>query len=155
MESFSLPDEYTVEYKGKKMEHHITTHQGQLLNDWLETYQTPLSNENFEVDVDTRAEFHPVVEAIFLDSVGEFSIAKISIFSAGTCLLLFLSFVVCFCCCRGCRECIFLVCSKSCTALYHIFTNKACRLRRDNDKLRRNNRQKRKKFWALMRTIIH
>ena len=155
LESFSLPDEYTVEYKGKKMEHHITTHQGQLLNDWLETYQTPLSNENFEVDVDTRAEFHPVVEAIFLDSVGEFSIAKISIFSAGTCLLLFLSFVVCFCCCRGCRECIFLVCSKSCTALYHIFTNKACRLRRDNDKLRRNNRQKRKKFWALMRTIIH
>ena len=37
-----------------------------------------------------------------------------------------------------------MVCSKSCTALYHVFTTKACRLRRDNDKLRRNNRQKRK-----------
>ena len=30
------------------------------------------------------------------------------------------------------------------SALYHVFTTKACRLRRDNDKLRRNNRQKRK-----------
>ena len=38
LESVTLPDGYTVEYKGQKMEHHITTRQGQLLNDWLETY---------------------------------------------------------------------------------------------------------------------
>ena len=145
LESFSLPDGYTVEYKGQKMEHHITTRQGQLLNNqWLENYQTPVADEDFEIDVDTRTEFHPVVEAIFLDAVGEFSVAKISILSGGTILLLFLSFVVCFCCCRGCRECVYLVCSKSCSALYHVFTTKACRLRRDNDRLRRNNRQKRK-----------
>ena len=145
LESFSLPEGYTVEYGGQKMEHHVTTRQGQLLNiQWLEDYQTPLNEEEFEIDVDTRAEYHPVVEAIFLDSVGEFSIAKISIFSGGTCLLIFLSFILCFCCCRGCRDCVILVCSKSCTALYNLFTTKACRLKRDNDRLRKDNRQKRK-----------
>ena len=37
-----------------------------------------------------------------------------------------------------------MVCSKSISAMYHAFTTKFCRLRRFNEKLRRDNRQKRK-----------
>ena len=37
-----------------------------------------------------------------------------------------------------------MVCSKSISAIYHAFTTKSCRLRRANEKLRRDNRQKRK-----------
>ena len=145
LESFTLPDGYIVEYKEQKMEQHITSRQGQLLNkQWLENYQTPVADEDFEISIDTMTEVHPVVEAIFLDAVGEFSVAKISILSGGTILLFFLSCLACFCCCRGCRECVYLVCSKSCSALYQVFTTKSCRLRRDNDRLRRDNRQKRK-----------
>ena len=127
------------------MEQHITSRQGQLLNkQWLENYQIPVADEDFEISIDTVPETNPVVEAIFLDAVGEFSVAKISILSGGTILLFFLSCLICFCCCRGCRECVCLVCSKSFSAMYQVFTTKSCRLRRANDKLRRDNRQKRK-----------
>ena len=96
------------------------------------------------MDIDIKDEYHPVVEAIFLDSVGEFSVAKVTVFSGGTCLLLFLAFTLCFCCCGGCRNCVISVCSRSCAALYHICTTKACRLKRENEKLRKDNKQKRK-----------
>ena len=145
LESYSLPVEYTIEYEGQKIRHHITTRQGQLLNiKWLKDYDTPLDEEDFEVDIDTKDEYHPVVEAIFLDSVGEFSVARITIFSGGTCLLLFLAFTLCFCCCEGCRNCVISICSKSCAAFYHICTTETCRLKRENKKLRKENKQKRR-----------
>ena len=145
LESYSLPVEYTIEYEGQKIRHHITTRQGQLLNiKWLKDYDTPLDEEDFEVDIDTKDEYHPVVEAIFLDSVGEFSVARITIFSGGTCLLLFLAFTLCFCCCEGCRNCVISICSKSCAAFYHICTTETCRLKRENEKLRKENKQKRR-----------
>ena len=52
--------------------------------------------------------------------------------------------VICFCCCRSCRECVCITCSKSISAVYNVFTTESCRLRRANNKLRRDNRQKRK-----------
>ena len=37
-----------------------------------------------------------------------------------------------------------MICSNSISAMYHVFTTESCRLRRANEKLRRDNRQKRK-----------
>ena len=145
LESYSLPVEYTIEYEGQKIRHHITTRQGQLLNiKWLQDYDIPLDEEDFEVEFDRKNGYHPIVETIFLDSVGEFSVARITIFSGGTCLLLFLAFTLCFCCCEGCRNCVISVCSKSCSAIYHICTTETCRLKRENEKLRKENKQKRR-----------
>ena len=145
LESYSLPVEYTIEYEGQKIRHHITTRQGQLLNiKWLQDYDIPLDEEDFEVEFDRKNGYHPIVETIFLDSVGEFSIARVTIFSGGTCLLLFLAFTLCFCCCEGCRNCVISICSKSCAAFYHICTTETCRLKRENEKLRKENKQKRR-----------
>ena len=53
------------------MEQHITSRQGQLLNkQWLENYQIPVADEDFEISIDTIPEANPVVEAIFLDAAG-------------------------------------------------------------------------------------
>ena len=54
LESFILPDTYVVEYAEQKMVQHITSRQGQLIDkQWLETYTTPLANEDFEIEIAT------------------------------------------------------------------------------------------------------
>ena len=80
------------------------------------------------------------MDAIFLTEAGEMSIAKVSILSGSSVLVIFLACVGCCCC----RECACITCSKSVTAVYTIFTSESCRLKRANRKLRRSNRQKRK-----------
>ena len=63
LESFTLPDTYIVEYEEQKMEQHITSRQGQLLNkQWLENYQIPVADEDFEISIATIPEANPVVE---------------------------------------------------------------------------------------------
>ena len=145
LESHNLPVEYNIKYKGQEISHHIVTRQGQLLNiKWMENYEEPVDEENFELEITRENEYHPVVNTIFLNSVGEFSIAKVSIFSGGTCLLLLLAFILCFCCCESCRNCVISICSKSCAACYHICTTETCRIKRENKKLRKENKQKRR-----------
>ena len=146
LESYNLPVEYTIEYEGQEISHHITTRQGQLLNiKWMKDNDIPVEDEeDFEVEITRESEYHPIVETIFLDSVGEFSVAKISVFSGGTCFLLLLAFILCFCCCESCRNCVISICSKLCAACYHICTTETCRLKRENKQLRKENKQKRR-----------
>ena len=145
LQSFILPETYVVEFAGQRMVQHVVSRQGQLINrQWLKTYNVPLSDEDFGIDIATIPGAHPLVEAIFLTEAGEFSVAKVSILSGGSVLLIFLACLICFCCCKGCRECVCITCSKSISAMYNVFTTESCRLRRANKKLRRDNRQKRK-----------
>ena len=145
LESYNLPVEYTIEYEGQKISHHITTRQGQLLNiKWMKDYDIPVDEEDFEVEINRKNEYHPIVETIFLDSVGEFSVARITIFSGGTCFLLLLAFILCFCCCENCRNCVISMSSKLCAACYHFCTTETCRLTRENKRLRKENKQKRR-----------
>ena len=145
LESHNLPVEYNIKYKGQEFSHHIVTRQGQLLNiKWMENYEEPVDEENFELEITRENEYHPVVNTIFLNSVGEFSIAKVSIFSGGTCLLLLLAFILCFCCCENCRNCVISMSSKLCAACYHFCTTETCRLTRENKRLRKENKEKRR-----------
>ena len=145
LESHNLPEEYKIEYEGQEISHHITTRQGQLLNiKWMKDIDIPVEEENFELEITKEDEYHPVVDTIFLDSVGKFSVAKISIFSGGTCLLLLLAFMLCFCCCENCRNCVISMSSKLCAACYHFCTTETCRLTRENKRLRKENKQKRR-----------
>ena len=76
LQSFILPEKYVVEF--------AVSRQGQLINrQWLKTYNVPLSNEDFGIDIATIPGAHPLVEAIFLTEAGEFSVAKVSILSGG------------------------------------------------------------------------
>ena len=145
LQSFILPETYEVEFAGKRMVQHVVSRQGQLINrQWLKTYNVPLSNEDFRIDITTIPRAHPIVESIFLTEAGEMSVAKVSILSGSTVLVVFLACLACCCCCKGYRDCVCITCSKSVTAVYTVFTSESCRLRRANKKLRRSNRQKRK-----------
>ena len=103
-----------------------------------------MSNEDFRIDITTIPVVHPVVDSIFLTEAGEMSVAKVSILSGSSVLVIFLACVACCCCCKGYRDCACMTCSKSVTAVYTLFTSESCRLKRANRKLRRSNRQKRK-----------
>ena len=93
------------------MVQHVVSRQGQLIKrQWLKTYNVPLSNEDFGIDIATIPGAHPLVEAIFLTEAGEFSVAKVSILSGGSVLLIFLACLICVCCCKGCRECVCITC---------------------------------------------
>ena len=106
--------------------------------------KVPLSNEDFKIDITTVPVIHPVVDSILLSEAGELSVAKVSILSGGTLLIFFLGCVACCCCCRGYRECACTSCTKIFTAVYHKCTSEAYRLKKDNDKLRKNNKRKRR-----------
>ena len=103
-----------------------------------------MSDEDFRIDITTIPVVHPVVDAIFLTEAGEMSIAKVSILSGSSVLVIFLACLAFCCCCKCYRECACMTCSKSVTAVYTIFTSESCRLKHANRKLRRSNRQKRK-----------
>ena len=145
LQSFGLPVTYEIEVEGRKIVQHVISRQGQLINkNWLKDFKVPLSNEDFKIDITTVPVIHPVVDSILLSEAGELSVAKISILSGGSVLIIFLGCVACCCCCRGYRECACIACTKIFTAVYHICTSESYRLKRTNSKLRKSNRQKRK-----------
>ena len=85
-----------------------------------------------------------MVDSILLSEAGELSVAKISILSGSSVLIIFLGCVACCCCCRDYQDCACIACTKIVTAVYHICTSESYRLKRTNSKLRKSNRQKRK-----------
>ena len=140
-----MPLDYEIEVNGRKIGQHIISRKGQLINNnWLKEFEVPLSNENFKLDITEVPVIHPVVDTILLSKAGEISIAKVSILSGGTLLIFFLGCAACCCCCRGYRECACTVCTKIFSAAYHRCTSESYRLKKDNDKLRKNNKRKRR-----------
>ena len=110
-----------------------------------------MSNEDFRIDITNIPVVHPVVDSIFFSEAGELSVAKISILSGSSVLVIFLACVACCCCCTGYRDCACITCTKLVTAVYTLFTSESCRLKRANRQLRKSNRRKRKALEKNLR----
>ena len=146
LEVFDLPDEYELEFNNRKLVDHRLIRKGQLLaKEWISEYSFPQGQTRFADDADYEVfAVHPVLDKILFTETGNISVANISILSGGTVLLTAFCCCICCVCCPTCRQCAFNTCSAVTTYIYNKCTSETFRLKTENNKLRKANKQSRK-----------